>query len=926
MIEESLLKSNYLGKDGFTWWLGQVAPANVWRNEKAEIDKEGSWAYRCKVRIIGYHTFDGNVLPDSDLPWAHVTADPALGAAQGGLGVSHNLAGGETVYGFFLDGEDAQQPVIIGCIYRNQNVSDLITPQAIQQEKSSQFKPFDGHQGRLIQGNTQRKPIPQGTLVAPTPPSSAPTVPTSAASPGETAEVDRDSQNNTGKNQLLKDDQASDMFAKYSHVVSKKENGCDTNPIGQITKAIQDFIALVNGIESYINTYIDPVLNTFVDMTYQIRRFTNIILGAVKYIINNMRDTIMKLVGTLFSKFVGLVIPIPQQPIVGEATKNILNIIFCLFEKLLDLLFDYLAGLLNGLVGNAINAPLCAAEEVTASILNRLMGLIEDLLAPVMSGLDWLMGGLSSVTSVLSQASSLANQILSFIGCDNLKCKTPSEWASNFGPKPGAADNWNRTLNRMNVLSGINNSLGSLSIFGSSSSPFTACRNSVTNPTSQSDLSPLPVGVRFPYCIPPQVVISGTGVNAQAYPIVANDGSILSIEILNGGSGFSQPPSVRIIDNSGYGNGAQAAAVITNGVVSEIYLTSSGSGYCQNNVGVITALPTYLVTANKYTFFEGETVTYTIQTTSVSNGTQLTYELTGVDSSDIQGGQLEGTLSIQSNSATVSVTVLQDSLNELSEEMRFYLYDGNQNAVALCIVIISNNLSPILAPEPPDAIQSPPGTVAISTGGNAGIGTTSGFLGIGTNPIGIITTGITTTAGPGVGITGITIGIGTTSIIGIGTSGPGFAYTGISTTGIITGISTGAGGISTTGIATGAVGGGGTFVGFTTIPTSIGIGTIIVGTVTKVVVTTPGYGYTTGDRLRVGGCEYQLVLTPRGSVIEVIPSTCNQTFDSLPVASINSKTGAGAQAYPVLKYRPQFIGSSGITVNQVGIVTVVDCV
>ena len=26
MIEESLFKTNYLGRDGFRWWVGQVAP------------------------------------------------------------------------------------------------------------------------------------------------------------------------------------------------------------------------------------------------------------------------------------------------------------------------------------------------------------------------------------------------------------------------------------------------------------------------------------------------------------------------------------------------------------------------------------------------------------------------------------------------------------------------------------------------------------------------------------------------------------------------------------------------------------------------------------------------------------------------------------------------------------------------------------
>jgi len=48
MIEESLLKSNFIGKDGFVWWIGQVADPKVWRTEKSRVDesKDTSWAYR----------------------------------------------------------------------------------------------------------------------------------------------------------------------------------------------------------------------------------------------------------------------------------------------------------------------------------------------------------------------------------------------------------------------------------------------------------------------------------------------------------------------------------------------------------------------------------------------------------------------------------------------------------------------------------------------------------------------------------------------------------------------------------------------------------------------------------------------------------------------------------------------------------------
>ena len=69
MIENSLMQSNFLGRDGFKWWVGQVAPEEA---QGKQINGDG-WGNRVKVRIMGYHPDDEAVsythltLPTSDL-------------------------------------------------------------------------------------------------------------------------------------------------------------------------------------------------------------------------------------------------------------------------------------------------------------------------------------------------------------------------------------------------------------------------------------------------------------------------------------------------------------------------------------------------------------------------------------------------------------------------------------------------------------------------------------------------------------------------------------------------------------------------------------------------------------------------------------------------------------------------------------------
>jgi polyhydroxyalkanoate synthesis regulator protein len=848
MIDEALLKSNYLGKDGFIWWLGRVAPPESWdKPELVDYDPyqfKDAWGYRCKVRIIGYHTFNEDLLPDEDLPWAHIMLSPSDGSAQGGTGKTHKLVGGETVFGFFLDGEDAQQPVISGLIYRNAKVENI----ANNERKSVPYAPFSGNTGRLKQGRTKLRPTKPENQPEPNFYQTVPNISSGILSQPINTKVNFEEQK--GGDRLFDEDAVLYTNTKVlNELVIKQENGCGDNVVGQITQAIQDFIAVVNGLESFLGSYIDPVLNVFVDIQNQIRRTVNIITGVIKFIINNFRNVLMKLVGELFSKFIALVLPLPQHTPVAEATKNILNIIFCIFEKLIDSLLKFLTDILTGLIGRSINAPRCASEQVTSSILAKLMDNIENLLNPVMSGLDWLLNGIGSIKGILSKASSIANQIFNFIGCDELKCKTPSEWSLGFGPTRTSADNWNRVLGNMDILRGIDNnvdnSLGFLSLYGYNGpgAVFRDCTEKVRNPKTQDDIpsSGLGAGSKYPKCIPPKIEIFGDGYGAQAIPVVSSDGrgSILSIEIVNPGFGYNTAPSVRIIDKTNSGSGAYAEASIRGGRVTGIYLTRPGSGYCSPDLTLIK--PFYLVTANKYTFYEGETVTFTVNTQNIRSGTRLSYFLDGtIDKNDIDGS-MQGNILIQNNVATVSIRILQDSVNESVEQLRFNLVDSNGDIVARTIVLVNDRLSPILIPTPSDAVQTPPGS-----GIPEGTGT---FI-----PVGI-----------------------TTSIIDV--------------------------------------------IG----DVEVGIGSDITARVEDIIIQRPGIGFTSGDSITVGPCVFTPIVSPNGSIVGINSIVCSSEFSSLPELFLNTQTGSGAELFPLLKFVPKFVTTKTV-VNQVGIVTVVDCV
>ena len=97
--------ANFMGKDGFQWFVGVV-----------EDRQDPKHLGRVRVRCLGYHTENHGDLPTADLPWAH-PMNPITSATVSGIGQTPlGTVEGAWVVGFFQDGADAQQPIIMGTL------------------------------------------------------------------------------------------------------------------------------------------------------------------------------------------------------------------------------------------------------------------------------------------------------------------------------------------------------------------------------------------------------------------------------------------------------------------------------------------------------------------------------------------------------------------------------------------------------------------------------------------------------------------------------------------------------------------------------------------------------------------------------------------------------------------------------------------
>ena len=165
MIEQGLFKSHFVGRDGFVWWIGQIAPKETWQKNfgnDGKLVEDTSQATgigtRYRVRIMGYHTASKDEIPDNELPFAMVMFPVTAGSGNAVSSQSSNIRQGDFVFGFFLDGEDAQQPVIMGVIGYNDYAK------VMEGVPSIGFKPFyglDGPKPALGRTNQQSSKVVQ---------------------------------------------------------------------------------------------------------------------------------------------------------------------------------------------------------------------------------------------------------------------------------------------------------------------------------------------------------------------------------------------------------------------------------------------------------------------------------------------------------------------------------------------------------------------------------------------------------------------------------------------------------------------------------------------------------------------------------------------------------------------------------------------
>ena len=623
-MENNLLKTNFTGKDGFRWWIGQIAPEKV---QGDQLNGTGNaWGCRLKVRIYGYHPADLTELPDEDLPWAQILLSSQGGSGRANRSQSLRVSPGDTVLGFFLDGDDAQLPVVLGIFA---NTGKYYTS---DESYKSPFQPFTGYTSEIKGNNDFIAKNESGDMSS-----------TSQKSPrfltNEIVE-DLNKQQEEGKAQLEQLVNSEELRTGITQAGSELQQVLESGAVETgIKNSVSNAKPIIQGLQkklAYIDTQAfkdigrevvfasgaaqaadnskatNNIKNTLKNTLTEMKSLTvkesfkgifegaeeivSASKGIVKDMVNStfdslspeLNDGLHKLYkdeyGKVFEKTKDIAAAkkaatAAQIAMIGPVM-NIQDKIPCVVKKVNEKLVGDVANLLTSFINNVENFTDCIGDQFIGALFNDVIGGINTELADVIGGVSnifppGLAGGRGIEDLLRSKADDLLGAAQIFSDCDipdaDLGGKT-NKWIIGGGPAGVDLSNIagkvlsiaNAAQELKEVAASPGGVIGNLGIFD-------FMRPDVSTPGFKSALSDCYTGPPLDCAGIKVNLFGGGGTGAVAVPLLGGivkntfgkkSAGLIGVRLLSAGLGYKSAPFVEIKDTCNKGYGAVARAVV----------------------------------------------------------------------------------------------------------------------------------------------------------------------------------------------------------------------------------------------------------------------------------------------------------------------------------------------------------------------------
>lgn len=346
----------------------------------------------------------------------------------------------------------------------------------------------------------------------------------------------------------------------------------DSNAINKdlinLKKNIENLRKKLNGPNSAL-TNAENFINA---ASKEVSKYADKIAGWIKWLVNEIKLRVEKGVNWITNQAKSKLY-LNQRFQLQEKKTTALDLIACLFNKILDNLSSLIDQFLNQILDRYVNMAVCAIEKFLTELVGQLIG---QILSAVNGILNAALGVISGISGLVDSVLNAIISLLDFLSCDvKAECPDVGEW--NF----------------LEGSSGSGLSLDVNSIFNSAKSIISSAKSAVdpNNFNFNLDINSMIVGVNDAcnvgpiLCGPPKISFwgGGGGQGGVANAVVSATGDILGVDIVSTGYGYTKAPFVTFEDACGRGKGATAVAVI--GKVPYVPPPGQGNGTAGTGTG-----------------------------------------------------------------------------------------------------------------------------------------------------------------------------------------------------------------------------------------------------------------------------------------------------------------------------------------------------
>ena len=407
-LVSQLLPTQRIGQDGFNWWVGQIEGT-------ASDEKNNKGGYRFKVRIVGDHPGDPELLSTADLPWANVMMPVTVPFIPGNSGGAHpQLEIGCWVVGFYMDTEK-QKPIIMGSIGQTPGATKVYT------ERTPDTPPFVTAIPQLVAQKTGT-PIQKDKGGAETGKNTG-----TGGLPDGTCDADENYRVNVppAKVEPIKNKTA----ASEDWCQSKAEK-CDNDDMSsQLTGIMGEFLGAVQNNGGNIGTYlVNQTTGQLMDGVNMARGYVNKAMKVVQefvarvkgFIIEKLQNAVKDLINALLrpSEDGNSLTP------VTEFFNNLLKNLGCSMADLGDRLASFLTNLLMSYVQQIYKSVACQIDALVGGIMSKINALMSDLLSSILGPISDILGAIAGPLNILGGA---INFVLNLLG---ISCSGPDRSCS----------------------------------------------------------------------------------------------------------------------------------------------------------------------------------------------------------------------------------------------------------------------------------------------------------------------------------------------------------------------------------------------------------------------------------------------------------------------------------------------------------------